>query len=272
MDSDLRSIKLTLAYDGGPWQGWQSQPGNATVQDQLEAAVLKVTQKKVVVHGSGRTDAGVHARGQTAHFEIAGPSWDMRTWQRALNATLPASIRVLACEEVPVGFHARFNAVGKVYEYCIWHDDVMSPFAIGRAWHVHGKLDKRALGEGASILCGRHNFARLSANRGDISEEERRENAEGLTRTIRRIEIDEENNLLRMEFEGNGFLYKMVRLMVGSLVHVARGRGSLEWLRELVEKPEGAKSHHSAPAEGLYLVRVLYGSEDAPRCGDVAAE
>ena len=254
----MPSIKITVSYDGGPWQGWQSQPGSATIQDQLEAAVLKVTQQKVTVHGSGRTDAGVHARAQTAHFEIAESSWDMRTWQRALNATLPSSIRVLLCEPVPDDFHARFSAVGKVYEYRIWHGDVMSPFELGRSWHIHGALDMAALQEGARILCGRHNFARLSANRGDISEAERRENAEGLTRTIRRIDITENNGVLRLEFEGNGFLYKMVRLMTGSLIHVARGRGSLDWLRNLVENPEGTKSHHSAPAEGLYLVRVLY--------------
>jgi len=253
-------FKLTLAYDGRPWQGWQSQPGNATIQDQLEAALLRVTQQRIAVHGSGRTDAGVHARAQTAHFEIPGSSfiWPTRTWQRALNATLPPTIRVLQCEEAPDDFHARFSATGKVYEYRIWHHDLMSPFELGLAWHIHGALDMAALREGARILCGRHNFARLSANRGDISEVKRRENAEGLTRTIKRIDITLDGPLVRLDFEGTGFLYKMVRLMTGSLIHVARGRGTLGWLRELVEDPNGEKSHHSAPADGLYLKQVLY--------------
>ncbi|MCE9520445.1 MAG: tRNA pseudouridine(38-40) synthase TruA [Verrucomicrobia bacterium] len=252
-------LKLTLAYDGRPWVGWQSQPGGQTVQDQLEAALQKLTGSRVVVHGSGRTDAGVHARGQVAHIELPEES-SLRgeSMVRAMNVNLPPSIRVLHCEDASSDFHARFSAKGKVYEYRIWRADVMSPFEVGLAWHVFKGLDIGLLREGAALMCGRHNFARLSAARGDISEEERRENAAGLTRTIQRVEIFDEGDLLRLEFEGEGFLYKMVRLMTGSLVHAARGRATLEWVRQLVQEPEGVKSHHCAPADGLYLLRVLY--------------
>ncbi len=254
-----RRLRLTLAYDGRPWQGWQSQPGGQTVQDHLEAILQKLTGTQVAVHGSGRTDAGVHARGQVAHIELTEES-SLRgeSLVRAMNVNLPPSIRVLHCEDAPSDFHARFSAKGKVYEYRIWRGDVMSPFEVGFAWHVFKGLDIDLMREGAALMCGTHNFARLSAARGDISEEERRENAAGLTRTIERVEIFDEGDLLRLEFEGEGFLYKMVRLMTGSLVHAARGRASLEWIRQLVQEPDGMKSHHCAPADGLYLLRVLY--------------
>ncbi len=253
-------LKLTIAYDGSPWQGWQSQAGGGAVQDQVETALRDLAGgTRIVVHGSGRTDAGVHARAQVAHIEPPeGLHLPMEAWVRALNVRLPRTIRVLQCEAAQEDFHARFSAVGKVYEYRICRADVLSPFEFGRAWHLFGPLDLSLLREGAEALRGTHNFARLSANRGDLSEDARRENAEGLTRTVSRIEVHDEGDLVRIEFEGNGFLYKMVRLMVGSLVHVARGRETMTWLRSLVQQPDGSKSSHCAPADGLYLVRVLY--------------
>lgn len=252
-------LKLTLAYDGRAWHGWQSQPGHETIQDRLEAALALITGQRIVVHGSGRTDAGVHARGQVAHIEIpAENTWSPATWLRALNANLPVSIRILTCEKAAPGFHARFDSTGKIYRYRIWRGDIFSPFEAGLAWHLHGPLDLATLRSGAAILCGVHNFSRLSANRGDMSETARRLNPEAVTRTIRRIDILEEPNLLTLEFEGDGFLYKMVRLITGSLVHAARGRAALDWIRELVENPGGPKSNHCAPADGLYLEKVLY--------------
>ena len=135
---------------------------------------------------------------------------------------------------------------------------VLPPFEAGLAHHVWGQVNVDVLREGAALLCGTHNFARLSANRGDLSEDARRANAEGLVRTIRQIEVHDEGEVLRLVFEGDGFMYKMVRLMTGSLMHVARGRHSLEWLRSLVADPGGEKSNHCAPADGLYLIEVLY--------------
>ncbi len=257
----MRRLKLTIAYDGRSWQGWQSQARGMTVQDQLEAVFSKLTDAKVSVQGSGRTDAGVHARAQIAHVDVpAAARLQGDLWLSALNGNLPFSIRVLKCEELGVGhaFHARFDAVGKVYEYRIWNGKVMSPFECGFAWHVWGAMNLDLIRAGMKLLCGTHNFARLSANRGGLSEEERREDEVAVTRKVHRAELFEEGDLLRFEFEGDGFLYRMVRIMVGSLVHMGRGRANLEWLRDVAENPEGEKSHHCAPADGLYLVRVKY--------------
>lgn len=254
-------LKLTLAYDGRPWKGWQSQPNGETVQDQLETAFADLTSHPISVQGSGRTDAGVHARGQVAHVDVPETMHlHPDAWVRALNVRLPHSIRLLHVEETAPDFHARFHATGKIYEYRLWRADVLSPFESGRAWHLHGRLDLPTLREGAALLCGTHNFARLSANRGDMSEDERREDGEGLTRTITRIDLHDEGDILRLVFEGDGFMYKMVRMMVGSLIQVARGRQTLTWLRDLAENPIGEKTNQTAPADGLYLIRVLYGT------------
>jgi tRNA pseudouridine38-40 synthase len=252
-------LKLTIAYDGRPWKGWQSQVNAEAIQDQIEAALQDLTGQPVSVQGSGRTDAGAHARGQIAHADVPD-AMQLRpdAWVRALNVRLPHSIRVLEVMESAADFHARFSATGKVYEYRIWRAAVLSPFEDGRAWHLYGRLDMALLREGASLLCGTHNFARLSANRGDMTEDERREDGEGLRRSLSRVDVHEEGEVLRLVFEGNGFMYKMVRMMVGSLIHVARSREPLSWLRDLVENPVGEKTNQTAPADGLYLVRVLY--------------
>lgn len=259
-------LKLLIAYDGFPWKGWQSQRRDDTIQDQMEAALVKIVGKRVVVHGSGRTDTGVHARGQVAHIEVPEPCMNVEGWMRALNGNLPRSIRVLNVEPAAADFHARFDAIGKIYEYRIWNAAVMSPFEVGRAWHLHGPLDVDSIREGAAILRGKHNFARLSANRGGMTEIERREDEYNLTRTIHRIDLFQEDELLRLEFQGEGFLYKMVRMLTGSMLQVARGRATMDWLRDLVEDPDGEKSHHCAPADGLFLMKVFYpeAGESAP--------
>jgi tRNA pseudouridine38-40 synthase len=216
-------------------------------------------RRSIAVHGSGRTDAGVHARAQIAHIDVPDSmQLEPSSWVRALNVRLPPSIRIMQVAEAPPEFHARFSATDKVYEYRIWRAQVMSPFEAGLAWHLYGQLHLPVLHEGTSLLLGTHNFARLSANRGDITEDERRENGEGLTRTLSRVEVHDEGDVLRLVFEGDGFLYKMVRMIVGSLIHVARGREPLSWLRDLVDNPKGKKTNQTAPPDGLYLVRVMY--------------
>ncbi len=259
MSDELQRWKLTLAYDGAPWQGWQSQANGLGVQDQLESALSAVAGTAVNAHGSGRTDAGVHALAQVAHFD-APP--DMRmdggNWLRALNTKLPKTIRVLHAEPAKPGFHARYDAIAKTYCYRICRGDVLSPFEWRRAWHVHGELDAGLFARCAQALPGTHNFARLSANRGDTDEETRRRDLVATTRTIHRVTLQEEDERLAFEIEGNGFLYKMVRLIVGALVHVARGRESPEWFADLLADPSGPKNHQCAPADGLYLARVHY--------------
>ncbi len=257
--TDMRRLRLTIAYDGRPWLGWQSQPGGQTVQDKLSAALTTITRQSLSVEGSGRTDSGVHALAQVAHCDVpAHLRMDCHNWVRALNANLPASIRVTHCEFAAPDFHARFHAQGKIYRYRIWRPGVMNPFEVGRAWHVYGDLDIAALRRCADMLVGTHNFVRLSANRGDIPEHARRTDPEVTTRTIHRVSVTEEGDLLVFEIEGGGFLYKMVRMITGSLVHVARNRDSEAWFADLLHNPAGEKSSQCALADGLYLVRVKY--------------
>jgi tRNA pseudouridine38-40 synthase len=259
----FKRLRLTVAYCGTPWRGWQSQEGGHTVQDVLEAAILKFAGIPLRIHGSGRTDAGVHALGQVAHFDV--PEAMRRTdaaWMSALNAYLPLTVRITNLGEVDPGFHARFDAVGKVYRYRIWRPRLLSPFESDRAWHVYGRLDMEALRDCAQMLVGTHNFVRLSANRGDMPETERRLLPEKTTRTIHRVEVRETDEFLELEFAGDGFLYKMVRLIAGSLIQVARGRATREWFADLLATSEGLQSHQTAPACGLYLVSVTYAAAD----------
>lgn len=257
----MQRLKLTIAYDGRPWRGWQSQVSGVTVQDCLETVLGRLAGKRIVIHGSGRTDAGVHAHGQVAHITVDDSARSAESWLNAMNAKLPPSIRVLHCEEAPMDFHARFDAISKVYAYRIWLPAVMSPFEAGLSWHPWGGVDVDLMREGAAILQGEHNFARLSANRGDQTQAERREDLSRLVRNVSRVNVQEEEQVLRLEFEGEGFLYHMVRLMVGSMVRVARGRDTIEWLRDLLANPNGERSNYCAPADGLYLERVKYAGD-----------
>ena len=254
-----KRLRLTIAYCGTPWKGWQSQDCGGGVQDEINAAIKKATGIVTQVQGSGRTDAGVHALAQVAHCDVPETvrmSGD--AWVNALNACLPLTIRVLHVEETGPQFHSRFDAAGKVYRYRVWRLRMLSPFEADRAWHVYGPLDTDALRWCCEKLTGTHNFIRLSANRGDMPETERRTLPDKTTRTIHRAELREDGDVLEFEFEGDGFLYKMVRLIVGSLIHVARGREPKEWFESLLKDPEGKQSNQTAPACGLYLVRVNY--------------
>ena len=254
-----KRLRFTISYCGTPWKGWQSQDGGGGVQDELNAAILKATGITTHVQGSGRTDAGVHALAQVAHCDVPDTvRMNGEAWVNALNACLPLTIRVLHVEETDPQFHSRFDAVGKVYRYRIWRPRMLSPFEADRAWHVYGPFDMDALRWCCEKLAGTHNFIRLSANRGDMPETERRTLPDKTTRTIHRVELNEVDDILEFEFEGDGFLYKMVRLIVGSLIHVARGREPKEWFASLLTDPTSKQSNQTAPACGLYLVRVNY--------------
>lgn len=255
----FKRLRLTIAYCGTPWRGWQSQEGGGGIQDEINTAIRKATRIETRVQGSGRTDAGVHALAQTAHCDVPDTvRMSTEAWAHALNACLPLTIRILNVEECPPLFHARFDAVGKTYRYRIWRPRMLSPFEADRAWHVYGPLDLDAVRWCCEKLVGTHNFVRLSANRGDMPETERRQRTEKTTRTIHRAELREDGDLLTLEFSGDGFLYKMVRLIVGSLIHVARSREPKEWFARLLTDPTGPQSNQTAPACGLYLVRVEY--------------
>ncbi len=251
MAADTRRLRLLIAYDGRPFQGWQSQAHRDTVQDRLEAAFSNLSAgQRIVVHGSGRTDAGVHARGQVAHADVPS-AWrhDAGQSRIALNAHLPPAVRILQARFVPASFHARFSARGKVYRYRVWNDPVLDPFEIGRAWHFPDGIDDEVLRQAAQRVVGRHDFAAFAANRGKP--------VASTVRTIRRVDVRRRGPLLTFDFEGDGFLYKMVRLLTGSLVRCAQKRATLAWLDGLLAGT--GKTSFAAPADGLYLMRVLYG-------------
>ena len=249
-------LRFTIAWDGRPYAGWQSQPGGNTVQDHLEAAVARVLKlpAPAAVHGSGRTDTGVHGLGQVAHCDVPDTCrMDMDAWRRALNVHLPPSIRVLEAAVAPPEFHARFDAAGKTYRYRIWTAPVLPPLEAGLAWHVPHTLDRVLLAAACRMCEGEHDFTAFAANRGDGKDAGR-----DTVRRIWSVTAAEEGPLLTLTFHGNGFLYRMVRLLTGSIVRVAQGRAPLSWLQYLLTAPPGEKSHHTAPADGLYLVSVDY--------------
>jgi tRNA pseudouridine38-40 synthase len=242
-------LKLIIAYDGSHFAGWQSQAHGRAVQDVIEAAMKKITGSRVVLHGSGRTDSGVHALGQCAHADVPGGSLTPQDWQRALNAGLPAAIRILSARRAPADFHARFAAKGKIYRYLIRNAPVLPPHEADRVWFVPGELDPSSLQAAGKIFVGRHDFAAFTANRGGKEKD--------TTRTIRRVAVSCRGSLTRLTFEGEGFLYRMVRMMVGAMVRAAQGREELESLRLRLEEG-GPRWTHVAPAGGLYLARVFY--------------
>ncbi len=261
-------LKLTLAYDGRPFCGWQSQAGGGAVQDHLEAAFAKLCGIRVPVHGAGRTDAGVHALAQIAHVDVPRERLKPAEWLAAINSHLPPEIRLMRAQWAAPEFHARFSATGKIYRYRVWNGPILPPLEIGRAWHVFRPLDKDGLRACAGSLIGTHDFGGFAANRGIPSAD--------TVRTLRRIEVKgRPGGLLTLTFEGDGFLYKMVRLLTGSLVRCAQGKASPEWLAGLLEPPlPGAprlKTSFAAPAEGLSLVRVLYPEIRCPRPVDEAS-
>ena len=243
-------LKLTIAYDGARFRGWQSQATRDGVQDFLEKALAQIVGTRVVVHGSGRTDAGVHALGQVAHIDVPRDRVPPAKWAHAINACLPHEIRVLRATCAAPSFHARFDASGKIYTYRIWADTIFHPMEIGRAWFMPVPLDFARLRETAQSFVGTHDFASFAANRGQPEL--------GTVRTITSIRMVQRGPLITLRFEGSGFLYNMVRLLTGTLVRVAQGRMEPEFICQLLAEPGKRKTNYAAPAEGLYLTRVLY--------------
>jgi tRNA pseudouridine38-40 synthase len=241
-----RSYKLTIAYDGTQYGGWQLQPNALTIQGLLEAALKRIAGKHVVVHGSGRTDAGVHARRQIANCSFA-TRHTPAILRSALNANLPEDVRVLRAQEVDAKFHARFSAKAKEYRYQIDAGAVADPFLRGYAWHHPRPLNIAAMREAAALLKGRHDFSALSAK----SERDP-------VRKISKITVTKHGSQLTISVRANGFLYKMVRSIVGALVKVGEGKLTVEQLRELVRGKKRTALVETAPAKGLFLWKVDY--------------
>lgn len=249
-------LKLTISYDGRPFEGWQSQVGHNTVQDHIKAAMAETAKVPLFLAGAGRTDAGVHALAQTAHFDAPGHlTMNPYNWVPALNTKLPPTIRIISCEEVADDFHARFSAKGKIYRYDLCTDPVLSPFKAGLAWHVPRLLDADVLEQALGLLVGRHDFRGFAANRGNETE------ATDWCRTITAADLEARSDGYRITFAGDGFLYKMVRLLTGGAVQASQGRISLPDLARLLDQPPElpfGKSPLCAPSDGLYLQEVRY--------------
>ncbi len=243
-------LKLIIAYDGTGFAGWQSQSHRNAIQDHVERAFERISGESVRVHGAGRTDAGVHALAQCAHVDLPDNRLSAARWITALNALLPPAIRVLRCQYVPKDFHARHSAKGKIYRYRIWSAPVLPPFEYGRAWHVSQPLDLKVLKKAAKAFAGTHDFAGFAANRGKPEK--------NTIRTIYSVRVRRNGPCVTIDFDGDGFLYKMVRLIVGSLVQCALGKMRIEDLTERLDFSQAGRTRLAAPAEGLFLVRVRY--------------
>jgi len=244
-----QNYKLTIAYDGTEYGGWQLQPNTVSIQQQIEFALAKIVGEPVRVHGSGRTDAGVHARAQVAHaiFSTRHPP---TTLGRALNANLPADIRVTAVQRVPAKFHARFSATGKEYRYQIDSSAAADPFLRRYAWHHPRPLDLAAMQRAAKLITGRHDFTALSANPMRVIDTP--------VRTVTKLTIRRQGSAVTISVSANGFLYKMVRSIAGALVKVGEGRLTVPQLRELLAGKRRTALVETAPAHGLFLWRVRY--------------
>jgi len=251
----MRNFKITIAYDGADFHGWQFQPGLATIQGALHAAVQEITQEKIVVHGASRTDTGVHALAQVAHFKT-GSSLNAAELQRGMNALLPPSIRIIEAEEVGHDFHARWLAQGKTYRYRIWRGQVLLPFEYRRALHYSGPLDEEAMMAAARLFEGEHDFTTFAASSG--SEEDDRER--DMVRVIYSSEIVRETGRDEIAYvvRGRSFLRYMVRKIVGTLIEVGKGALAPADIPLLFELRDRSRSGPTVPAEGLYLVALEY--------------
>ena len=247
---------LTIAYDGTHYHGWQRQAGQATVQEQLERAFAAVDLAAIHVEGAGRTDAGVHAIGQCAHVVLERPFAPDRL-QLALNSNLPADIAVQAVREAPAGFHARFHAGGKRYAYRCLVTSVRP--AIGRSLYhwVRRPVDLAAMRRAAGCLRGKHDFASFATNPGYPRKR-------GTVRTLQHVHLVGRPGGFDFVVQGSGFLYNMVRNLVGSLLEVGYGNRPASWLGEVLVARERRQAGPTAPPHGLYLLRVLYARDLSP--------
>jgi tRNA pseudouridine38-40 synthase len=247
----MRNIKLTLAYDGTDFHGWQAQPGLRTVQGVLEEAIASLTQARATTTASGRTDAGVHALGQVVHFYTASQH-PREVFVKALNALLPRDVRVLDAEEMPQAFHATLDARSKRYRYAIDNAAIASPFQLRTSWHVPRPLDVAAMQRSGEALLGRHDFH---------SFETEWPNRTSSVRTILDLRVERSGSMVSIEVEADGFLYNMVRTIAGTLVLVGSGKRAERWVGEVLRAEDRVEAGPTAPPQGLFLIKVRYGPQ-----------
>ncbi|MCU1255951.1 MAG: tRNA pseudouridine synthase [Candidatus Angelobacter sp.] len=249
-----RNLKLTLAYDGHDFAGWQVQPDRATIQGTLVSVIEQLTGEKTLPQGSGRTDAGVHALAQTATVMIESPI-PAANFTRALNDVLPRAIRVLAVEEMPPDFHARRSAIAKTYRYRIYRGDICSPFLARYVYHHPYPLDESRMIEAAALVEGEHDFTSFAA----VDPERGKEGLEiNNVRTIFQSQWQRHTDELIYTVRGSGFLHHMVRNLVGTFLMVGKGSLTVADVRRILELRDRSAAAATAPASGLFLVNVEY--------------
>jgi tRNA pseudouridine38-40 synthase len=245
----MRTIKLLIEYDGTNYQGWQVQSKGSTLQGVLEEKLSSLTSEKIDLLGSGRTDAGVHALGQVAHFKTKS-QLDVPTIQRALNSLLPSDIVIQKIEEVDEGFHARKQSKSKTYEYRILNRNIRSAFYRKYAWHIPQTLNIREMRKATRSLMGEHDFSSFQSVGSP-----KRTAVRKVTRAEWRRSRD---GFLRFEIEANGFLKQMVRAIVGTLIEVAKGKINSDEFQKILDSRDRKKAGPTAPAHGLFLKEVKY--------------
>lgn len=250
----LRYYKLTIAYDGTAYAGWQIQVGRPTVQGMLERALARLVKVRVPITGSGRTDSGVHALGQVASLATDAWAAPAERLAVAMNTKLPDDIRVLASEEMATDFHAIRDATGKRYRYQLQIGGIRDPFEYRYRWHLPGPLDVAAMRQAAAEFCGTHDFAAFQAS-GSVRKT--------TVRTVRDLVLNDHSGRaggggLDIEIEANGFLYNMVRNIVGSLVVVGHGKQPPSWIERVLASRDRTQAGPTAPPQGLFLMHVHY--------------
>ena len=247
----MRNIKLVLEYNGSTFFGFQRQPGKPTIQEALEKALSSFFACEMkIAAASGRTDAGVHAEGQIVNFKTSGVH-ELWKIQKGLNALLPPTIVVKEVEEVPADFHARYSVRSKVYEYRIWNHPCRSPLIANRAFHASYPLNIVRMRKAAKFFVGKHDFRSFTSVAAI-------KKGSSCVRTIKRFEIKRQGHIILMRVEADGFLYHMVRNMVGTLLEVGRGKRRVEDVAAILKAKDRCLAGVTAPAEGLTLIQAVY--------------
>ena len=250
-------LKLTIAYDGFQYKGWQVQKSGITVQQKIEEALQKLFPSVDRVHSSSRTDTGVHARGMVAHVEIEKDEYRIGELKLrlALNAFLPDDVSVLEVKRVPANFHARFDATGKQYRYMIWNHPVSNPLTRHTSWHVSRNLDLADMQKAAKYFIGSHDFSAFAVKR----EYEMR----STVRVVTNCRFHKKDSMITCVIEGEGFLYKMCRGIVGTLIEVGTGKLNPIDIQNILKSCDRSKAGMTAPAHGLILWKVKYSKNKA---------
>lgn len=245
----MRNIKLTIEYDGTRYQGWQRLgDSDKTIQGKIENILTQMTRTRIEIIGSGRTDAGTHARGQIANFKTDS-KMVLSEMIDFLNRYLPQDIVVKKAEEVPERFHARYNAKGKQYSYYVWNNTIPSAFERNYSFHYSEELNFELMNEACRKLTGTHDFIGFSSLK---------KTKKSTTRTIDELSIQKEGNLIHFTFVGNGFLHKMVRILMGTILEIGSGTMKLEVIDEVFESKIRSEAGMTVPAQGLFLDEVYY--------------